>query len=117
MAERILIRGPLKAPQALEHAASIDPANQRVNEIFGMRHEAKNIEPLRVDSGYVIDRSVRIGAAIPRTPRVRIAEGDPAPALDARDRYPIVDIMSLAMRDHLCDDLALGILGGKGRID
>jgi hypothetical protein len=113
LAKRISNRGSLKARQALEHAAPIDPANQRVNEIFGMRHEAKNIEPLRVDSGDVIDRAVGIAAAIPCTPRVRIADGDAAVALDARDRFPIGDVISLAMGDRHFDDLALGILGGK----
>src|ERR1700732_546733 len=106
MAERTLIRGPLKTRQALEHAAPIDPTNQRINEIFGMRHEAKNIEPLRVDSGDVIDRSVRIGAVIPCTSRVRVAEGDAALALDARDRFRIGDVISLAMRDRHFDDRA-----------
>src|SRR5580704_11889533 len=89
VAERILIRGSLKARQALEHAAPIDPANQRVNEIFGMRHEAKNIEPLRVDSGDVVDRAIRIGVAVPAAARVAIAEGDAALALDASERFRV----------------------------
>ena len=70
MAECILIRGPLKARHALEQAAPIGPAGERIDEIFRMRHQAQHIYVFGINPDDIIVRPVRIGAALPVAARV-----------------------------------------------
>src|SRR5579875_494637 len=81
-----------------------------------MRHEAENPEIFRIDSGDIVDRTVRIGGPAGDAVRIAIAEGDPALSFEALDRLGAGFVIALAMRDCNLDDLAPLIARRKGRI-
>src|SRR5208283_3490354 len=94
----------------------VDTPDQRINEIFRVRHEAQYIEALGINPGDVIDRPIRIGYPADISLHVAIAEGDAAIPFEASNCLRIRLVIALAMRDRDFDYLAAAIVRGEWRI-
>src|ERR1700726_2180485 len=102
--------------QTLEQAAPIGAADQGVDEVLGVRHQAEHAQILRINAGDGMGRAVRIGRFAQPASRVALAEGDELLALQPRHRRIIGDIIAFTMSDADLDGLMLRIGIGEGRI-
>jgi hypothetical protein len=75
------LRAAASGCEAFEHAAPVGSADQRIDQVLGVRHQAEDVEARVVDAGDGVDRAVGVGVAPDRAVGVAIAEGDSAAAL------------------------------------
>src|SRR5271165_3517039 len=97
----------LKTCEALEHPASVNAANQGIDQIFRVRHQAQDIEAVGINAGDGVGRAVRIGAFGELALFVAIAESDAALAFEAANSLGVRRVIALAMGDRDLDRLTL----------
>ncbi len=108
-------RRPAQAASAVEQRPAVDPADQRVDQVLRVRHQAEHVEPAVEDAGDVVLRSVRIGGLVDAAGGVAIAEGDLARAFDRLECRVVGFEVALAVGDREFHHLSLGIAAGERR--
>src|SRR5271168_5574402 len=69
-----------------EKRAPIDAADQRIDQVFGMRHQPEHVESIVEYASYGMGRAVGVGRVADPSLGVEVAERDPSVGLDSLDR-------------------------------
>src|SRR5581483_4325705 len=110
----IISGGFERLDQAFEQAAAVGGADNGINVIFRMRHQAENVQFFRQNAGDRVHRAVemRIDHAISGS----VAEGDEILALEPGKGFCVRDIIALAMSNRHADDASSVIAAREGCI-
>src|ERR1700678_4517491 len=92
-----------------EQRPAVDAADQRIDQILRMRHQAEHVEALAVDARDVVDRAVRVGLAADPALGVAITECDAPRSFELGETGRVNDVIALAVGDCELYDLATRI--------
>ena len=79
---------------ALEQAAAVAAALQRLDHVFRMRHQAEHVAPFVEDAGDRVERAVGVGRLDGAPGRIDIAEDDAIVAFEAGERRLVAAIIA-----------------------
>jgi hypothetical protein len=102
--------------QALEQAPPVGAADERVDQVLGMRHQPEHVEMLRINPGDGIKRAVAVGVRRHGPAGVAVAEGDAAVAFEPAQGFAVGEIIALAVRHAHLEGLARPVRPRKDRI-
>src|SRR5271166_5648342 len=101
--------------QRREQRPPVDPADQRVDQVLRVRHQAEHVEPAVEHAGDVMLGSVGIGGLVDPPGGVAVAEGDLSRALDRLESRVVGLEIPLAVGDGELDHLTFGVAAGEWR--
>ncbi len=99
-----------------EKRAPVDSADERINQIFGMRHQAKDVFLFGINAGDVVARTIGIGLAAERSRLVAITERDEPFAFELFDGRVVGFVIAFAVSDRDFDHLIFGVMACKSRV-